>query len=65
MKERGKKVIVFGGTGFLGAHLLYHIISKGEQVRALKRKNSNLDEVKRVFSYHNKENETDLFAKIE
>ncbi|MBT3207189.1 MAG: NAD-dependent epimerase/dehydratase family protein [Bacteroidetes bacterium] len=58
-------VFVTGGTGFLGAHLLYHIISKGEQVRALKRKNSNLDEVKRVFSYHNKENETDLFAKIE
>ena len=57
-------VFVTGGTGFLGSHLLYHLINGGEQVRALKRKNSNLKEVRKVFSYYD-ENFQEIFSKIE
>ncbi len=43
---------VTGGTGFLGAHLLYHLLEKGESVRALKRKTSKFDLLNRIFSFY-------------
>jgi len=42
-------VFVTGGTGFLGAHLIYHLLRKGKKVKALKRKSSNFDLFNRVF----------------
>ncbi|MEZ5196442.1 MAG: NAD-dependent epimerase/dehydratase family protein [Bacteroidales bacterium] len=47
-------VLVTGGTGFLGAHLLYHLLQKGERIRALKRAQSSFDLVHRVFSFYTK-----------
>ena len=55
-------VLVTGGTGFLGAHLLMEICTQGEKLRALKRLSSDLDFVKFIFSYYNKSN---LFENIE
>lgn len=36
-------VFVTGGTGFLGSHLLRHLVAQGQQIRALRRANSRLD----------------------
>ena len=55
---------VTGGTGMVGAHLLFELVSNGENVRALKRKTSNLSVVKRIFSYYSHESDI-LFKKIE
>jgi len=57
-------ILVTGGTGFLGSHLLFHLCKSGQNVRALKRKNSSLQLTKKVFSYYDKNPET-IFSKIE
>lgn len=57
-------VFVTGGTGFLGAHLLYHLLVKGEKVRALRRPDSNNDLLRRVFKFYT-ENSQELIDKIE
>lgn len=46
-----QRVLLTGGTGFLGAHLLYDLIDRGYQVRALKRHGSTTRWVKKIFSY--------------
>ncbi len=56
-------VFLTGGTGFLGAHLLYHLLAEGENVKALRRSNSNDDLLYRVFSFYHK-NPADLINKI-
>lgn len=45
-------ILVTGGTGLLGSRLLFDLTSKGEKVRAIKRANSSLDGVRRVFEYY-------------
>jgi len=57
-------ILVTGGTGLIGAHLLYSLSLDNKTVRATKRKNSNLEAVKLVFSYYSADFE-DLFSKIE
>lgn len=57
-------ILVTGGTGMLGAHLLHNLLSKNIQIRALKRKNSNLEIVKQIFQYYSNNGE-ELFEKIE
>lgn len=57
-------IFVTGGTGLIGSHLLFDLVQKGEKVRALKRKKSNTEEVKKIFSYYS-ENAAELFSKIE
>ncbi len=46
-------ILVTGGTGLVGTHLLYDLTKLGQKVRVLKRANSNVSNVKKVFSYYN------------
>lgn len=45
-------ILVTGGTGLVGAHLLVQLTQKKEKIRAIHRKNSDLKAVERVFSYY-------------
>jgi nucleoside-diphosphate-sugar epimerase len=57
-------ILVTGGTGLVGAHLLYELTSSGLQVKALRRQHSNTAWVKKIFSYYtNQVNQ--LYAQIE
>jgi nucleoside-diphosphate-sugar epimerase len=46
-------IFVTGGTGMVGAHLLYDLAYKGEKVRALKRPGSNFAKTEKIFSFYN------------
>lgn len=48
----------------LGAHLLLDLTKNGSKVRALKRKNSDLPAVKKIFSWYSSESDK-LFGQIE
>ncbi len=43
-------ILVTGGTGLVGAHLLYKLISNNENVRAIYRSERKLEQVKTVFA---------------
>jgi nucleoside-diphosphate-sugar epimerase len=45
-------ILVTGGTGLLGSHVLYELARQGRSVRAIRRKNSDTDRVRKVFSYY-------------
>lgn len=54
-------ILVTGGTGLVGTHLLYDLTKSGKKVRVLKRSNSAISNVKKVFSYYT--SEVDLLLK--
>ncbi|QTD36540.1 SDR family oxidoreductase [Polaribacter batillariae] len=56
-------ILVTGGTGLVGAHLLYHLVKSDEKIRAIYRSKEKIDAVKKVFSYYS--NDATLIAKIE
>lgn len=45
-------ILVTGGTGLLGSHLLFDLTKKGINVRAIKRKTSDISMVRKIFSYY-------------
>lgn len=51
MQDNKKSVLVTGGTGMTGAHLLVRLISEGYNVKSLIRKNSNTNLTKNIFKY--------------
>ena len=53
-------ILVTGGTGLVGCHLLFLLVNNNKKVLALKRKSSNLENVKKVFSSYSK-NHKELF----
>ncbi len=57
-------ILVTGGTGLLGSHLLYSLARDGKDVRAIRRPESDLDEVRRVFTRNNPEG-SEIFSKVE
>ena len=57
-------ILITGGTGLVGSHLLYKLTEKGHNVRAIYRSKEKIKTVKHVFSYYTKQVE-DLFLKIE
>ncbi len=57
-------ILVTGGTGFVGAHLLYELLKNGEKPKALKRKNSSLQLAEKIFSYYTNDYKQ-LFSQIE
>lgn len=44
-------ILVTGGTGLVGSHLLFKLVSEGEKVRAIYRRKQKLEHVKNVFAY--------------
>ena len=48
-------IFVTGGTGMVGSHLLYNLVSGGEKVRALKRPGSSIKQTEKIFSGYNSE----------
>jgi len=57
-------ILVTGGTGLVGAHLLYELTKSGNRVKALRRQQSNTDWVRKIFSYYTDQAER-LFDQIE
>jgi len=55
-------ILVTGGTGLVGAHLLLHLIENGESVRAIYRNLDAIQKTKDLFSLYKKEA---LFEKID
>lgn len=59
-------ILVTGGTGLVGSHLLYHLAQSGQNIRAIYRSKEKLKKVKEVFEYYTSSaNATSLFNKIE
>ncbi len=57
-------ILVTGATGILGRVVVLELLKRGKSVRATKRKDSNLDEVKASFRFYG-ENPDEVFQKIE
>ncbi|MGB7786823.1 MAG: SDR family oxidoreductase [Salinimicrobium sp.] len=59
-------ILVTGGTGLVGSHLLLDLTRSGEKPRAIYRSRESLKSVKKVFSYSLSENEAEkYFSQIE
>ncbi|MEW5676820.1 NAD-dependent epimerase/dehydratase family protein [Flavobacterium enshiense] len=55
-------ILVTGGTGLVGAHLLLYLLHKNEAVRAIYRSDFSINKTRNLFKTENK---SDLFNKIE
>ena len=55
-------ILVTGGTGLVGAHLLLHLVENGDAVRAIYRNAATIEKTKSLFSIYNKEL---LFEKVD
>ena len=56
-------ILVTGGTGLVGSHLLYKLLSNGETVTAIYRREHKLDSVRHVFSYYTNDAD-ELYSRI-
>lgn len=56
-------ILVTGGTGLVGSHLLYHLLLEENSVKAIHQKTSDINAVKKVFSYYTSDFEN-LFKNI-
>ncbi|MFT5242141.1 MAG: dihydroflavonol-4-reductase [Glaciecola sp.] len=57
-------ILVTGGTGLVGSHLLFKLVSNDASVRAIYRRAHKLESVKKVFGYYTDDVDT-FFNKIE
>jgi len=58
-----KKILVTGGTGLVGSHLLYRLLSGDNDIYAIKRNNSDTGKTLKILSYYGG-NYQELFNKI-
>jgi nucleoside-diphosphate-sugar epimerase len=52
IKKQNKMILVTGGTGLVGAHLLWHLLQQNKRIIAIRRATSNCDALRRVFSFY-------------
>lgn len=45
-------ILVTGGTGLIGSHLLFHLTKNGKQVKASYRNKHSIDKVSRIFGFY-------------
>ena len=45
-------ILVTGGTGLVGAHLLYQLVNDNEKIRAIYRSKDRIEKVKEVLSLY-------------
>ena len=57
-------ILVTGGTGLVGSHLLLELLRKGGRIRAIKRTSSQTEKVIKVFSYY-VEDPQEYFSRID
>lgn len=57
-------ILVTGGTGLVGSHLLYHLSQKNDKIRAIFRTEKKREHVKEIFSFYT-DNVQQYFSKIE
>jgi nucleoside-diphosphate-sugar epimerase len=57
-------ILVTGGTGLVGAHLLYHLTLTNTRIRAIYRDEKSLEGVRKVFSFYASYDENQ-FSKID
>jgi dihydroflavonol-4-reductase len=55
--------LITGGTGLVGSHLLFELTAKGNKVRAMRRRDSNLAVVYNLFKRYSDKADT-LFSQI-
>ena len=57
-------ILVTGGTGLVGSHLLYHLALSNDSILAIYRRKEKLESVKKVFLYYDN-NIDEVFHKIQ
>lgn len=57
-------ILVTGGTGLVGTHLLYQLTQKEEKVRVLRRATSSISRTEKTFSYYTSQPEK-YYSRIE
>ena len=57
-------ILLTGATGLVGSHIAFELVSKGEKIRALKRKGSSTALTEKIFRFYSN-NEKALLDKIE
>lgn len=57
-------ILVTGGTGLVGSHLLFHLSQKNDAIRAIYRSDEKREHVKKIFSFYT-DNIQHYFTKIE
>jgi dihydroflavonol-4-reductase len=65
MSASEHKILVTGGTGLIGTHLLFELCSGGRKVRAIRRHASQVELVKKLFSWYAPEKGEKFFSMIE
>ena len=57
-------ILVTGGTGLVGSHLLFELTKEDQNIRALYRRTETIEKVKKVFSYYSDKTDTQFKKKL-
>ena len=59
-------IFITGGTGLVGAHLIYDLLLDDKKIKVLRRKNSNTNKVLQTFCYYTSEEKAlELYDRIQ